>query len=320
MRHIMSVNVSFSKTYFAIELMCFGSAVWDNGIFLMEIQECSWRTQVYTGKSSALQTEACCLVTLCLMLAWVLLAGTRLTETISRCWAKTFFTTPKIGERRIHLSASHPTDYLSQTLRWKDQPSASSQVSSGTEACALAQEEQRLLAHGLYFWLNLKCSGILQLHRRESKPISKHELANTALSQPFQLRGCTRYYVQISVVLLLVCGFTCCSMCTAWCSLALAKITALPSEAQTMLQNIDACVRSLLAPVMACHSDCTAHSFPHDWLLFWEKIVRCVYGLAEQCQGAGLASAEFTWVLTIATCDTSLLGKLCRCLQYIHTL
>lgn len=309
MRHIMSVNVSFSKTYFAMELMCFGCAVWDNGIFSMEIQECSWRTQVYTGKSSALQTEACCLVTLCLKLAWVLLAGTRLTETISRCWAKTFFTTPKIGEGRIHLSASHPTDYLSQTLRWKDQPSASSQVSSGNEACALAQEEQRLLAHGLYFWLKLKCSGILQLHRRESKPISKHELANTALSHPFQLRG---YYVQISVVLLLVCVFTCCSVYIAWCSLALAKITALPPEAQIMLQNMDACVRKL-ALVMPCHSDCTAYNLPHDWLLFWEKIVRCVHG-------ARLASAEFIWVLTVVPCGISLLGKLCSCLQYIHTL
>lgn len=254
------------------------------------------------------------------MLAWIFLAGTRLTETISRCWAKTFFTTPKTGEGRIHLSASHYTDCLSQTLRWKDQPSASSQVSLGTVACALAQEEQRLLAHGLYFWLKLKCSGILQLHRRESKFTSKHELANTALSHPSQLGGCTRYYVQISVVLLSVCGFTCCSVCPAWCSLALAKITALPPEAQTKLQNIDACVRSLLASVMACHSDSTAHSFPHDWLFFWEMIVWRVHGLAEQCQGVGLASAEFTWVLTIAPCDTSLLGKLCSCLQYIHTL
>lgn len=82
----MSVNSSFSKTCFAMELMCFGCALWDNGIFLLGIQEeCSWRTLSIHREEFSSADKACCLVILCPMLALILLAGTRFRETISRC-------------------------------------------------------------------------------------------------------------------------------------------------------------------------------------------------------------------------------------------
>lgn len=85
------------NTFTRVELMCLVCAVWDNGIFLLGIlEECS-------GKSSAQQTKACCLVMLCIMLAWTFSGSQRW---FPDARPEIFFTTPKMGEGGIHLSAS----------------------------------------------------------------------------------------------------------------------------------------------------------------------------------------------------------------------
>lgn len=58
----------------------------------------------YAGKSSAQQTKACCLVMLCVMLAWTFFW---LTEMISRCWARNFLQVQKWEKREstyLHLN------------------------------------------------------------------------------------------------------------------------------------------------------------------------------------------------------------------------
>lgn len=134
----------------------------------------------YAGKSSAQQTKACCLVMLCIMLAWTFFW---LTEMISRCWARNFFTTPKMGEEGIHLSASQWLHTLSK--RDLELP----KFSQGLNHVLWLRKSRDCLpmAWNTYSWLKLKCSGILQLHGKETNSTSKHEFFCAAFTHPFQM-------------------------------------------------------------------------------------------------------------------------------------
>lgn len=139
-----------------------------------------------------------------------------------------------------------------------------------------------------------------------------------------KLWGFASYYVHIFVIFWSAYGFTFYGVCTTCCSLTLAAITAFPLEASTMLQHackVPACTYTLLAVVKVSHRDSPAQSFL-QWLtiLFRDDSGVSPWGWQCSVRGPELASNEFTLVLTIAPSDTSLLGKLCSCLQYIHAL
>lgn len=154
-----------------------------------------------------------------------------------------------------------------------------------------------------YSWLKLKCSDRLQLHKRGKKkknsPPQSMSLLTLLLLTFSKLGGCASYYAHISVILRSACVFSYCSVCVACCLLMLAKITALPPEAQIILQHrhkVPACMCCLLALMKVCHSDSTASSFL-PWLTFLLRDDSGISLWGWQCSVRilELASDEFSW-------------------------
>lgn len=245
---------------------------------------------------------------LCLMLAWIVLTGIRLTKIISRCWARYFSTTPKLGEREIHQSAS--TGCLNQTTRKKDQLSGPSQISSGTYACTLAQREQGLFVYNLQGLFLTKVEAFwhaTSAWERNKVPLKAWDCLYY-FYLPFQTMSVFHPVWAHFCNFLVSCGFTSYGVCTMCCSLTLAKVAAFPVKVPTLLQHVwkaSAFVKSLLTLVKVSHSDSTAQSF----LQLLTCLLRndggvCPWGWQSNVRGLELVSNEFSLVLTTALCDT----------------
>lgn len=178
-----------------------------------------------------------------------------------------------MGEEGIHLSASQWLHTLSK--RDLELP----KFSQGLNHVLWLRKSRDCLpmAWNTYSWLKLKCSGILQLHGRETNSTSKHELFCAAFTHPFQM---TR-------VCQLLCAYICNFLASTWvCILQHVFYMLLPDTDWGLSSATGDLCCSRRAEHLPAPQSCLQRrqviaqhrAFSSGWLCFLERIVGHVCG------------------------------------------